>query len=206
MDREDKCSPTEQNSKRSYTFVTPSFFPGDLSIGDWDPNKNGLKDAIQKAMDSHPNFNKLVRADTICQYFAKDNGLPGVYAAWLSAGEAHSVKSFLVGENVWADTNPRHFTLPDGTCVANSWDEWGSSNHLAAINQTPDGAPLNWFAWTGTNDDASHTKDHCNTWSSSSATETGRVGNTSFPASGWSNNHEVWCSTRLHLYCLQYAD
>jgi len=183
-DEEGSCEAENESSIVSTVFVTSDVFVGDLKTG-WNNDING----------------GLKRADIHCQCTAQEAGLTGGYLAWL---------------NIWGsnlnefktDDTPRHFIRTDGQCVALSWEELLSENHMQPINIDENVSPVkdNSTVWTGANANGSFAAPACWSWTSSQDTALGTVGAANAKGANWSNAGAKDCNTANHLYCIQVSN
>ena len=142
----------------------------------------------------------LSGADTICQGLANAAGLPGTFMAWLST-QTQSPSTRFVQVTV-------PYVLPDGTVIANNWDDLTDSAIDHPIDQTEGADALSSASavWTNTNANGGPTglvndpDGHCGSWRSSG---TGNTGLTSENNADWTRRASHPCSDTLRLYCFQ---
>ena len=208
LEPDDTCSKPENETEvltldltpQKLVFVTSGKFNGDLVT------------AAATLTGSQP-ASGLAAGDAICQYYADQASLGGVYKAWLSDSTT-SAKDRLI-----------HFAGPyvrtDGVKVADDWTDlttytFGDPNPMldAAINVDETGAnqydSYQPWAWTGTavatvpGDGGFASGPFCSDWSSTSVD--GKIGAYNLYQYGnWSNDSLKPCSSSntIHLYCLE---
>ncbi|MGB1275776.1 MAG: DUF4215 domain-containing protein, partial [Nannocystaceae bacterium] len=139
-------------------------------------------------------------ADSICRTRANAAGLKGDsdFLAWLSDDETSPAKRFF--------HSPGRYVLPDGTVVANSWDDLtdGELQHPIDMTETEDSPEQN-NAWTNTNPDGTRaSNDSCDNWTSKEIDSKSLIGGTTKVDSEWTNRVlPVSCGHLAHLYCFE---
>lgn len=114
-------------------------------------------------------------ADQKCQALASRAGLPGTYVAWV----ADLIHEVFAQDRIRWNSDNLPYELPDGTVVANTWQDFLSGGSLVhPINQDETGAPLvggGGNAWAfhnnGEDDDCLGWKENGNFFGSSVHTD-----------------------------------
>ena len=146
------------------------------------------------------NLGGIEGADKICQKHAEAADLPGEYKAWLSSSAEQSPAHTF-------NKSTKPYILKENTLVANNWDNFTSSEHLAAITFDENGFNVGYQTrvWTGTSTRGEDLgKENCNGWRSNNINESGWVGIVSkFWTSEWSVEMTTSCDEGMNLYCIQ---
>jgi cysteine-rich repeat protein len=147
-------------------------------------------------------FGGLNQADARCAERAAAAGLPGVFLAWLSAGNDTPMTRLA------PSTLP--YVLRDGSQIAKNWQDLTDSLLLHPIDVTETGAPLmadgcdpETAVWTATkpNGSSAGTDVQCVGWMFPLAN--GRAGDSSSINAGWTNGCNITCQTALRFYCFE---
>ena len=145
-----------------------------------------------------PGSSGIEAGDSICRNLATDAGLPNplAFKAWLSDSN-NAAPARIFSNGPWV--------RPDGVPVAASAAELTSSFRTTGIAVTELGRYLgNNRVWTGTDDDGSPERDHCNNWQDSSGSFDGMNGIAQDSANRWSGFSPFSCSFNfLRLYCIE---
>ena len=155
----------------------------------------------------------LEAGDHICQVRADEAGLPGNWKAWLSKQGADASAN----DRINATTAPGPYLLPNGTVVANTWDDLIDSFNnplLAPINITEENnVTASSVVWTSTGTNGnSYQADHCDGWTSAvtvrpSQLPKGRWGDPTSVNSLWTaRGPQKDCDTEAALYCFKTDD
>ena len=143
----------------------------------------------------------LAGADKICQDLADSASLGGTYKAWLSDSTASPSTRFV------HSTGP--YELVDGTRIAANWAALTDGSLRAPITLTEWGNLVSdaYYVWTDTYVDGSGgtSGEHCENWSSGSATDGGFRGVDTDAGSNWTQSGSDTCDTSHHLYCFQQS-
>ncbi len=140
-----------------------------------------------------PNFGGVTGGDRVCQNFARDAGLQGVFIAWLSAPDAGAVSHFPPG------LDARWSLLADAGRAFDGPAQLRTSPNLA-LNRDERGAVRADAVWTGTNTGGNPNANTCANWSSLAVT--GSVGS-STNALNWTQGGTGTCAVARRLYCFQ---
>lgn len=140
------------------------------------------------------NFGGLSVADALCQSEANTTGLPGTFKAWVSNTSSSVASRF---------THGGPYELVTGERVADDWAALtdGSIDH--AIDRDATGASVSAFVWTGTLTDGSIATEHCNNWTSATATVFGIIGDSSRIDGYWTGGAGDPCSLFRAVYCFE---
>ncbi len=139
-------------------------------------------------------------ADSICRSRAIAAGLKGEadFLAWLSDSETSPAQRFFHSQG--------RYVLPDGTVVAESWEDLTDGTLQNPINLSEEGGPPGEaFAWSNTAPDGTPaTEETCADWSENSDDVYSRVGNTTETNGEWTL-HElpIWCAALASIYCFE---
>ena len=146
-------------------------------------------------------------AHTECQELAKNAGF-----------DNHTMFKAFISDTYF---NPAaHFThstipyvLPNGTRVADNWDDLVNEGPKPGISLTENGDHLlPNSVWTGTYPDGTKFPDlACANWTSSqpnseeptSSENKARIGLTDTEADGWTSADSLWCHWQARLYCVE---
>ncbi|MEM8994240.1 MAG: hypothetical protein AAGF23_05545 [Acidobacteriota bacterium] len=141
----------------------------------------------------------LADGDDICQFYADQAGLDGVFEAWLSDATGSPASRFGRGGS---------FILVDGTLVAKHWPDLTDGSLRHAIDLTELGTTLSAGAmvWTNTRTDGSTLgADDCGGWGAFSGL--GAVGWADRSDAAWTEpagNPTALCGDGgQHLYCFE---
>lgn len=150
-------------------------------------------------------FGGILKADAHCAERAAAAALPGVYLAWLSAGNDTPLSRHA--------QSPLPYVLPDGSQVALNWQDLTDSSLLHPINVTETGETLPMIApcaaetstWTATKPNGASvgTDFQCLGWSF--PVGNGRIGDSASVTGTWSSNCNLNCQTALRFYCFEQA-
>lgn len=136
-------------------------------------------------------------ADATCQARADAAALGGTWKAWLSTS----------AENARDRITDGHYTLVDGTIVANSLADLTNGGISHGIDRDENGAPLTSdHVWTGTLEDGTWYDSDCVAWTSASASATAVIGYASYSDKGWTDGHRTAdCSYtgQRGVYCFE---
>ncbi|MFZ2414798.1 MAG: LamG-like jellyroll fold domain-containing protein, partial [Minisyncoccia bacterium] len=141
-------------------------------------------------------------ANTKCNTYAANAGLPGTYKAWISDAAG-----------ITAATNiSTHAQVPykkvNGTVVANNWTDLTDGTLTSAINMSETGGtPATTAVWTNTlttGERQSTGSYSCSTvWSRSTSSYNGNKGLNTSTSSTWTSNSYAKCNTNAVLYCVE---
>ena len=141
------------------------------------------------------NLGGLDGGDAKCNQLAQAAGLPGTYRAWLAHVSGSPSTRFT--------KNSGPYVLPNGTRVANSWNDLTDGELLAPINQTENGgSPSSSLVWTGAQTNGLWQGYDCTNWTSNSVDAQGSRGRSDL-RQGWTSTGESTCNSSLALYCFQ---
>lgn len=150
------------------------------------------------------NGGAFAAADNICQSDASSAGLPGTYKAYISTSNTSAVNR-LTHYNY-------NYVLPNGTVIANSWDDLVCSPLLAQITKTASGSDVvNATLWVGSARAREglcsyiSASGQCDDWTSSSwYGAISRIWQMSYlePVENTDNSYAT-CSNAFHLLCIQ---
>jgi cysteine-rich repeat protein len=155
----------------------------------------------------------VVGADAHCQSLAKDAGLQGNYAAWLTDGD----KTTEPAQRFKSTEFKGWYILPTKTRVARGWmdltmpNEAMPMNYLqAAITVTEKEIMVNSAnVWTNTKVDGTQASPngHCDNWTSDFDTDAGQTGLAKPGVLGvtWTAEAPNKCSFGMRLYCFEVA-
>ncbi|MGB1277863.1 MAG: hypothetical protein ACPG77_19105, partial [Nannocystaceae bacterium] len=151
-DGQDNCN--ELCIRDRFVFATKNTYTGDL------------KGAAQ--------LTGLQVADSICNSRANawELNTDSFFIAWLSDSETSPAQRFFRSQG--------RYVLPDGTVVANSWDDLTDGTLVNPINMSEEGgAPGHVGVWSNTQADGTRASDDtCEDWSTGSNEVSSRVGDT----------------------------
>jgi len=145
----------------------------------------------------------MAGADAICQSRADDEGLTGLWLAWMS------------DRTIDASDRLEPLELPNapyiqlnGAVVANGWDDLTNGNLVGGISITEFGVGLaeDTSVWTGTDAMGESTGVDCFGWLVEEDSGDGAtVGSTALLDDGWTaTNEPLPCdSADIHLYCFE---
>lgn len=158
-----------------FVFVTSGVFPGDLG--------------------------GVAGADAQCRAAAASSKLPQLsgrtFVAWLSTPlttGGGDVKGRLVNGTA-------AYRLVDGRQVAGSLADFLDGAHDSAIELDENGAPVNANVWTGTKNEGTATTSTCIGFVS--RLSVGTVGQSALGNGAWTNDKDISCTERAHLYCIE---
>jgi hypothetical protein len=150
------------------------------------------------------NLGGLTGADNTCQTLANTAGLSGTYKAWLSDDTGSPSTRFVQA------TVP--YQLPNGTPIADNWDDLKDGTLAAPINIMENGNPIPnaGSVWTNTNTDGT-VQDFrdCNDWMSGTSAHSGNFGLANRTNSEWTVFSRQSCGpppagvSGNRLYCFQ---
>lgn len=162
-----------------YVFVTSEAFPGDLD--------------------------GVLGANAICSEVAGAANLPGVYKAWLGAGEYAPDTQF--------SQSQARYILPDGTTVANHFVDLTDGTLAHAIDLDEFGDPIDTgtdcnseMVWSNANSEGKTVSStHCFNWIVNNTSSTGSIGQPGYTDSRWAQTSCAprTCASKNHLYCFQ---
>ena len=148
-------------------------------------------------------FGGVTQADSRCAERAAAANLPGVYLAWLSAGNSTPLSRLT--------QSPIPYVLRDGSVIAEDWADLTDGTLLHPIDRTETGEQLlaepgcnpETAVWTATkaNGGSVGTDFQCLGWSFPLGN--GRVGDTAAVGSTWTSNCNINCQTALRFYCFE---
>ncbi|MGB1014195.1 MAG: DUF4215 domain-containing protein [Nannocystaceae bacterium] len=139
-------------------------------------------------------------ADSVCRTRANSAGLKGDadFIAWLSDDETSPATRFF--------HSPGRYVLPDGTVVANSWEDLtdGTLQHAIDMTETMLVPEAN-NAWTNTDPDGTPASpDSCNNWSTKELGPKSLLGGTTKVDGEWTNRLvPIPCISLSHIYCFE---
>ena len=144
------------------------------------------------------NLGGVSGGDNICQQAATAAGRRGKYKAWLSRPGDSAIQRL---ENAKVP-----YKLPSGAIVAINWNNLVDMSIDNAINENEQGqAPADGGigVWTGTFVGGGAATVHCNNWTSSLSSETGRVGDRNAIDANWTSFASYFCDAARRLYCFE---
>ncbi len=177
-DGQDNCN--ELCIRDRYVFVTTDLMRGDFK-------KMG-------------NLTGIEVADSLCRGRANGSGLKtdADFLAWMSDDEVSPAQRFF--------RSPGRYVLPDGTIVANSWDDLTDGSLQNPIDMTEEQLqPAGSNAWTNTAPDGTKlSEDSCQSWSSDDPNDVSSVGGTSKTDAEWTDRGiPVGCHGDRPIYCFE---
>lgn len=135
-------------------------------------------------------------ADAICANEAAAAGIAGEFKAWLSVSETP------VGDRLTQSTLP--YVLPNGTRIADDWDDLVDGSIQAPINVDATGQARGGDVWTGTlSDGQTFGAGDCMGFRSEASNIVSRCGSTAFDDARWTDAQTPSCNTPLRLFCFQ---
>lgn len=158
--------------------------------------KNCIRDRLVFVTNSfHQPSLELAGADAICQQEADEEGLGGVFLAWLSVRGSSPVDRFMPA--------PGRYAQRDGSIVAESWDALvaGERGQIIRGPHSED-----WYgrsAWTGTTAEGHAAATNCNGWTAAAKDLLGGTGLVGGLGASWTDNGEFECRAYLKLYCFE---
>lgn len=135
----------------------------------------------------------LSGADGICGDLAESAGLEGTFKAWLSSS-GQPAEERLAHAGV-------PYVRPDGTRVANNWNDLVDGSLDAPINRDQDGEQISGDVWTGTRANGSTGDATCGGFDSTG--DIGVCGSSTAQNGNWSDNIQPFCTSALRLYCVE---
>lgn len=146
------------------------------------------------------NISGIEVADSVCRTRANAAGLKtdADFLAWLSDDETSPAQRFF--------RSPGRYILPDGTVVADSWDDLTDGTLQNPINLTPTlQEPEANTAWTNTNPDGTRASEFsCENWTSKELGADGILGVTEYVDSEWTKvDMPLGCAVPSHVYCFE---
>ncbi|MGB1277694.1 MAG: DUF4215 domain-containing protein, partial [Nannocystaceae bacterium] len=163
-----------------YVFVTNEKFQGDI-----------------KGMS---NLSGVLVADSVCRTRANSAGLKtdADFLAWLSDGETSPAQRFF--------HSPGRYVLPDGTVVADSWDDLadGTLQNPILMTETKELPPPS-TVWTNTNPDGTPASEtSCENWSTKEIGVKSLLGIMAKTDGEWTNAIlPMGCDIISHIYCFE---
>jgi hypothetical protein len=144
----------------------------------------------------------LIGADYQCRHRAAVMNFPNAerYRAWISTST--------VDARDRVEHHAGRYILVNGLIVAENWDEFASDSHQNPINVTEQSQTLIEQVWTGTQPDGTRVpaQTHCQDWTSSSASEKGYAGDSTFTDASWTLDqliNPIGCVNNGALYCIE---
>jgi hypothetical protein len=142
------------------------------------------------------NLGGILGANAKCAARAAAASLSGSYFAWLGDATGDPASSF--------SQSPQPYYLVDGTTlVAGSFTSLTDGNIDHAIDRDEFGAFHFDYVWTNVNTNGTAAADSCQSWSSASGSQNGRVGNSTETDQDWTTAGNLPCSELRRLYCFQ---
>ncbi|MGB1013616.1 MAG: hypothetical protein ACPG4T_05745 [Nannocystaceae bacterium] len=139
-------------------------------------------------------------ADSICRTRAQAGGLKtdADFLAWMSDETTSPAERFF--------RSPGRYVLPDGTLIANSWDDLTDGSIENPINLTEEFLePSTPFVWSNTAHDGTLASPQtCENWTNETVEIKSRAGGTTQVDERWTN--EVLflaCASKFHIYCFE---
>jgi len=169
--------------------------------------RSGFYVFVSSAVMSGKQVQGLAQADTVCTQLAGAvDGLEGTYKAWLGDGDVKAA------ERLHHSVVP--YVLPNGTKVADNWNDFASGVHKAPINHSEDAVLLpnppptqcnasnavDAAVWTGSPVTGDKADDHCNGWASDGPK--GQGGLFTAMDAVWSGC-DFNCNVQARLYCVE---
>ncbi|PZP56060.1 MAG: hypothetical protein DI586_04885 [Micavibrio aeruginosavorus] len=137
----------------------------------------------------------LSGADATCQSKAAAAGLTGTFKAWLADGTASPDTRFSKG------TVP--YKLVDGTVLANNWADLTDGTLAAGVGKDQNNSNIYTGAWTNVaSNGTAYGTNHCQNWTSSSASFSGRIG-ISGNLTNWTSDSDFACQNVARFYCFE---
>jgi hypothetical protein len=135
-------------------------------------------------------------ADAICASEAAAAGIAGEFKAWLS------VSGTPVGDRLTQSMVP--YVLPNGTRIADDWDDLVDGSIQAPINVDAMGQARGGDVWTGTlSNGQTFGGGDCMGFTSEASNVVSRCGSTGFDDARWTDAQTPSCNTPLRLFCFQ---
>lgn len=135
----------------------------------------------------------LAGADAVCGQRAENAGLTGEFKAWVSS-PAQSAAERLAHADL-------PYVLPDGTQVADDWNDLVDGDLDAPIDRDEDGSQVTGDVWTGTRANGNTGAATCGGFADIG--ELGICGSSSAKSADWSDFIQPFCTSALRLYCVQ---
>ncbi|MDC0720834.1 DUF4215 domain-containing protein [Nannocystis bainbridge] len=141
-------------------------------------------------------------ADTKCKSMAQAAGLGGNWKAWISGADDSSAPAARFTRSIGG------YFLPNGTQVANNWDDLVDGLLQAKIGQHEPGANVqgvgHTVVHTNTKADGTRTGDaHCAGWTSDSADLSTARGSMAHANVRWTEDDVHYCSIAARIYCFE---
>ncbi|MEZ4454278.1 MAG: DUF4215 domain-containing protein [Nannocystaceae bacterium] len=143
----------------------------------------------------------LALGDAHCQILASEADHPGNFRAWLSDGTKSPANRFGVPTG-FSGT----YELPNGTVIANGWDDLTDGTLLHAIDVDEKGKPVEASViWTNTSvAGIGMGANHCKGWTSIEFSDKAPVGSSQASDGLWTEADDQFpCSAPARLYCIQ---
>jgi len=139
-------------------------------------------------------------ADSICRSRAFASGLhTGTrFLAWMSDETSSPAERFF--------RSPGRYVLPDGTVIADSWDDLTDGKLAEPINLTEEMTePSASFVWSNTSPDGTRLTDEtCENWTTDSFDVNSWAGATEQADVRWTSEViPIGCAAKFHIYCFE---
>lgn len=148
-----------------------------------------------------PNFSDLGGADNVCQSIADGASLGGDWVAWLSTDSKSAISKLTLDGS-------EDFTRIDQQVIANNVSDLLDGSLDLPLNIDQQGnlvsGTVGAYVWTGTSNNGLNRPNlNCVNWTSSSAGDSGGVGE--LTTSGWTeaNSSSLSCIQQAKLYCFE---
>ncbi|MGB1015103.1 MAG: DUF4215 domain-containing protein, partial [Nannocystaceae bacterium] len=157
-------------------------------------------EAFQGNLKGPSQLSGIKVADSVCRTRANAAGLKGEadFLAWLSDDDTSPAQRFF--------HSPGRYVLPDGTVVANSWEDLtdGTLQNPILMTETQD-LPQPSTVWTNTNPDGTPaSEDSCENWSSEDFNLKSILGLMANSDSEWTKlDFPIGCHAISQLYCFE---
>lgn len=157
-------------------------------------------DALRGDLKMASNLSGVEVADSLCRGRANSSGLKtdADFLAWISDDTTSPAERFFRSSG--------RYILPDGTPIAESWDDLTDGTLQNPIDMTEVmGIPEAHHAWTNTAPDGTRlSDDSCNNWASNEPLANSYVGGTTMIDEEWSNRAvPISCGIENHIYCFE---
>lgn len=141
-----------------------------------------------------PSFGGLDGGDRVCQGFAGDAGLTGVYRAWLSTTDAGALLRF--------SGLDAHWDQPGAGVAFNNASQLATMPNRALDRDERGAVIASGSAWTGTLTGGNPSGFSCSNWTAITMS-TGTFGSVIVGPNWTTGGVAALCSTSRRLYCFQ---
>lgn len=158
--------------------------------------KDCIRDRLVFVTNSfHQPSLELAGADAICQREADEEGLDGVFLAWLSVRGSSPLDRFVPA--------PGRYAQRDGSIVAESWQAFVDGERGPIIRGPHSEDWYGRSAWTGTTAEGAAAAANCNGWTAAEKDVLGGTGLVGGVGAKWTDNGAFDCRAYLKLYCFE---